>query len=164
MNHFGICSNACYEVIRTRKGENVNFSIQNRDQRAEYPIYMLEHQLPGFKKLTSGVKILFHVELMQIQFFFHSRTLANKLERTVFVRLNVPLVQFISSYEIAITAIQTYSKKYSEYQWSYFTVLCLFIGYTSWKIGFQSTDKKNHEIQPTRQFDYNGRTNVCSIC
>ena len=64
------------------------FSIQNRDQRAEYPIYMLEHQLPGFKKLTSGVKILFHVELMQIQFFFHSRTLANKLERTVFVRLN----------------------------------------------------------------------------
>ena len=69
MNHFGICSNACYEVIRTRKGENVNFSIQNRDQRAEYPIYMLEHQLPGFKKITSGVKILFHVELMQIQFF-----------------------------------------------------------------------------------------------
>ena len=69
MNHFGICSNACYEVIRTRKGENVNFSIQNRDQRAEYPIYMLEHQLPGFKKLTSGVKILFHVELMQIKFF-----------------------------------------------------------------------------------------------
>ena len=160
MNHFGICSNACYEVIRTRKGEKVNFSIQNRDQRAEYPIYMLEHQLPGFKKLTSGVKI--HVELMQIEFYIFP--LANKLERTVFVRLNVPLVQFISSYEIAITAIQTYSKKYSEYQWSYFTIRRIYIGYTSWKIGFQSTDKKNHEIQPARQFDYNGRTNVCSIC
>lgn len=31
---------ACYdEFIRTRKGENVNFY---RDQRAEYPIYMIE--------------------------------------------------------------------------------------------------------------------------
>ena len=161
MNHFGICSNACYEVIRTRKGENVNFSIQNRDQRAEYPIYMLEHQLPGFKKLTSGVKILFHVEPMQIKFYiFREHARANSIRSSKFQIL----VYFISSYEIPITAIHACSKEYTKYKWISFTVLSLSIGYTAWKTSFQSPDTKNHEIQSARQFDNYGRTNVCAIC
>lgn len=116
------------------------------------------NKLPGFKKLTSGVKILFHVEPMQIKFYiFREQARANSIRSS-------DLVWFISSYEIPITAIHTYSKEYTKYKWISFTVLSLSIGYSDWKTILQSPDTKNHEIQSARQFDNYRRTNICSIC
>ena len=75
MNHFGLYSTGMLRV-NTDSGENVNFY---RDQRAEYPIYMIE-QTSGLEKSTSGVKILFHVEPMQIKFYiFREQARANSI-------------------------------------------------------------------------------------